>query len=412
MARFAPDPFVALNDVSIKMGRGETVGIIGKNGSGKSTLLQLVCGTLMPSAGTVAVHGRIAALLELGAGFNPEFTGIENIYISGMIYGLSRAQIAARIDEIVEFSGIGDFVHQPVKTYSSGMFVRLAFSVIAHIDADVLIVDEALSVGDIYFTQKCMRFLRKFQSHGTVLFVSHDLGAVTNLCDRVIWLDGGRIIAEGDALTVVSAYQKACYDNSPVDDEVPAEAMVQVEVKATDDGDMPDGGHVGTISAALADTFLHEQDHGDPATTASTMFDARLLDDTGEVLSQSTGGEWVSLVLTARANRPISEPLFGFYIKDRLGQMVLGDNSTSVRLQGSVPAGRFFRARFRFRLPYLAAGPYVITAAVGSGNQLEHVIHDWLHEACGFHSISQVLHGLLSVPTACELAVLQDERQV
>ncbi|HCD5206870.1 TPA: ABC transporter ATP-binding protein, partial [Klebsiella pneumoniae] len=183
--------FYSLNDVSLTINKGETIGIIGANGAGKSTLLQIICGTLSPTYGNVTVNGRVAALLELGAGFNPDFTGRENIFISASIMGLTDEQIKERFDSIVEFSEIGEFIEQPVKTYSSGMFVRLAFSIIAHVDADILIVDEALSVGDAFFVQKCMRFLRAFMEHGTVLFVSHDTASIVNLCDRAIWIDHG-----------------------------------------------------------------------------------------------------------------------------------------------------------------------------------------------------------------------------
>lgn len=183
--------FKALDDVSLEVKKRETVGIIGGNGSGKSTLLQIICGTLAPTAGTVEVNGRVAALLELGSGFNPEFTGRENVYMNASILGLSREEIDAKYDEILAFADIGAFVDQPVKTYSSGMVVRLAFAVIAHVDADILVVDEALSVGDAVFTQKCMRFIRLFQARGTLLFVSHDIGAVQNLCRSAIWLAHG-----------------------------------------------------------------------------------------------------------------------------------------------------------------------------------------------------------------------------
>jgi lipopolysaccharide transport system ATP-binding protein len=161
--------FWALRDVSFELRKGETLGVIGKNGSGKSTLLQIICGTLTPTGGEIRVAGRVAALLELGSGFNPDFTGRENIYMNGAVLGLTREQIDARFDDIVAFADIGDFIGQPVKTYSSGMYVRLAFAVIAHADADILVIDEALSVGDVFFSQKCMRFLRTFQENGTVI---------------------------------------------------------------------------------------------------------------------------------------------------------------------------------------------------------------------------------------------------
>ncbi|HCN5890272.1 TPA: ABC transporter ATP-binding protein, partial [Escherichia coli] len=159
------------------------------NGSGKSTLLQMICGTLQPTCGTIKVNGKIAALLELGSGFNPEFTGRENVYLNAAVYGLTRSEIELKFNDIVKFADIGDFIDQPVKNYSSGMYVRLAFAVIAHVDADILVVDEALAVGDAVFTQKCMRFIRKFQENGTLIFVSHDMASVQNLCEKALWLN-------------------------------------------------------------------------------------------------------------------------------------------------------------------------------------------------------------------------------
>ena len=198
--------FWALQDVSFKIARGDTVAIIGQNGSGKSTLLQLIYGTLFPTTGSVSSSGKIAAILELGSGFNTEFTGRENIYLSGLVYGMDRATVSERYDAIVAFAELEEFIDQPIKTYSSGMYVRLAFAIIAHIDADILIIDEALSVGDVRFTQKCMRFLRNFQKNGTLLFVSHDTSAVLSLCSRAIWIDKGQLRADGPAKETVEAY--------------------------------------------------------------------------------------------------------------------------------------------------------------------------------------------------------------
>src|SRR5438477_7832573 len=185
--------FWAVREVDLSVRAGETVGLIGRNGSGKSTLLQLICGTVRPTRGDFDVKGRIGALLELGAGFNPEFTGRENVWVNAAVLGLSDQAIAARFEAIAAFAGIGEYLDQPVKHYSSGMYARLAFAVCAHVDADILVVDEALSVGDAAFGQKCMRFIREFQKRGTVLLVSHDLPAVANVCSRVIRLDHGAV---------------------------------------------------------------------------------------------------------------------------------------------------------------------------------------------------------------------------
>ena len=200
--------FAALRDVSFELEKGEVLGLVGRNGAGKSTLLQLICGTLTPSSGSVAVHGRIAALLELGAGFNPEFTGRENIYLNASILGLSRAEIDERYDAIVDFSGISDFIHQPVKTYSSGMYVRLAFSIATSVDPDILVIDEALSVGDGAFARKSFDRIMTLKEKGaTILFCSHSMYQIEALCTRALWLEKGTVQQMGNPATVVAKYQ-------------------------------------------------------------------------------------------------------------------------------------------------------------------------------------------------------------
>ncbi len=192
--------FWALRDINLEIGRGETLGIIGRNGAGKSTLLQLIAGILLPSSGTVEVNGRVSALLELGSGFNPEFTGRQNVFFNGRLLGLTQKEIEAGFDDIVEFANIGDFLDQPVKTYSSGMMMRLAFSVAVSSHPDVLIVDEALAVGDVYFQQKCFDRIRQLQALGTtLLFVSHDPGSVYNLCESAVLLEQGKMLLEVDS---------------------------------------------------------------------------------------------------------------------------------------------------------------------------------------------------------------------
>jgi ABC-type polysaccharide/polyol phosphate transport system ATPase subunit len=213
--------FWALKNVSFEVGKGETVGIIGYNGSGKSTLLQMICGILTPSGGRVEVNGRVAALLELGAGFNPEFTGRENVYMNGAILGLSRTEIDERFDDIAAFADIGDFLEQPIKTYSSGMYVRLAFAVVANVDAGVLVVDEALAVGDARFQQKCINRLNRLRDNGgTILFVSHALEQVKRFCSKAIWLDRGEMRAIGVASHICDQYDSHGAADRPMPDEV------------------------------------------------------------------------------------------------------------------------------------------------------------------------------------------------
>lgn len=208
----------ALQDISFEVTQGETVGIIGRNGAGKSTLLQIICGTVEPTSGKVELNGRVAALLELGAGFNPEFTGAENVYMNASILGLSTAEIDVRYDSIVEFAGIGDFIDQPVKFYSSGMYIRLAFAIAISVDPDVLIIDEALSVGDAAFQYKCIRKLETLRAAGVcILFVSHDIASVKRFCDRGIWLHNGKTMLSGDAISVADAYQNHIREATNID---------------------------------------------------------------------------------------------------------------------------------------------------------------------------------------------------
>ncbi len=376
--------FWALRDVSLELGRGQTVGVIGRNGSGKSTLLQLVCGTLSPTSGAIQTAGRVAALLELGSGFNPEFTGRENVFLKASILGLSESQIAERYRDIVEFADIGDFIDQPLKTYSSGMALRLAFSVVAHVDADVLIIDEALSVGDIFFTQKCMRFLRTFIERGTVLFVSHDIGAVRGLCDRVIWLDGGRVIADGAPKEVTERYltslmgqavsgvrssaQSARHSDAPIRDQrvqrAACAAKGDLEVVVLRDSDAA----AGLGGARVESVSLRDLD--------------------GNVLSWAVGGEMVKLVIQTITDVSLSGVIVGFQVKDRLGQILFGDNTFLSNIDRPLDsvAGDQVIAEFIFRMPRFARGDYVISAAIASGTQSQHVTHHWLHDGLAFRA--------------------------
>ncbi|WP_277809982.1 ABC transporter ATP-binding protein [Chromohalobacter canadensis] len=396
--------FRALDGVSFDIPRGETVGIIGRNGSGKSTLLQMICGTLAPTGGEIATHGRIAALLELGAGFDPEFTGRENVYMNATVLGLTRSEIDARFDDILAFSEIGDFIDQPVKTYSSGMYVRLAFAVIAHVDADILVIDEALAVGDAFFVQKCMRFLRQFMKTGTVIFVSHDTSAVLSLCQRAIWLDGGRVVAEGEPKEVANAYLEAFFESS------------QGASQATTGGKASSRGHKRRKTRDMRLDFINTTQHRndielfefDPSAGGfgkggAVIESAVLTDLDGHPLSWVVGGEEVTLEIHARANsdEPLRRPIIGFYVKDRLGQTLFGDNTFVTYRDAPVSTGpgQPLQARFTFRMPVLPHGDYSISTAIADGTQDDHVQHHWIHDALFFksHSSSQS-HGLVGIP--------------
>lgn len=408
------DEFWALRDVSFSVRRGETVGIIGRNGSGKSTLLQMICGTLHPTEGSVTSHGRVAALLELGAGFNPEFTGEENIYLSGLLYGIAEKELRKRFDSILAFAEIGDFIQQPVKTYSSGMYVRLAFAVAAHVDADTLIIDEALSVGDVRFTQKCMRFLREFQKRGTLLFVSHDTSAVTNLCSRAVWLDSGHLLMDGSAGEVVESYLAAQH----AADRAATGEKVQVRSIKRSTG----SGNPSRVAPVPRDVKDPRQDllnaqgarnhvmpfEFDPQSIdrefgagAARIVNVRLLGEEGGEQSLMQGGEVIELVIDAVVNDPIEAPIFGFHVKDRLGQHLFGDNTYLSYHEHpmSFAAGDGMQARFRFRMPVLPNGDYSIDVALATGTQDDHTQQHWMHDALAFKaSESTMRHGLVGIP--------------
>lgn len=407
--------FWALKDVSFHIKKGETVGIIGRNGSGKSTLLQMICGTLNPTAGTIKVQGRVAALLELGSGFNPEFTGRENVFFNAGVLGQSEAVTRQKFSAIEAFADIGDFIDQPVKTYSSGMMVRLAFAVIAHVDADVLVIDEALAVGDAFFTQKCMRFLREFMQYGTVLFVSHDTAAVKSLCTYAIWLDKGLVKQRGDPKDVCEQYLQAYYEAQQVAqeintiedrravqqaliDEVLTERIAKEKLALTDQ-------RLRFLNASNLrnDLRLFEFNPNAPSfgQGGSRVITVALSDTDSQPLSWAVGGEDVELLIEAIALQAITSPIVGFVIKDRLGQTLFGDN-TFVAYENDDRAcrpGQLLRARFRFQMPRLPVGDYSVTIAIAEGTQEVHIQHQWIFDAITFRSEStSVSAGLIGIP--------------
>jgi lipopolysaccharide transport system ATP-binding protein len=396
--------FWALKDVSFEIKKGETVGIIGRNGSGKSTLLQMICGTLTPTSGSIQTHGRIAALLELGSGFNPEFSGRENVYMNASVLGLSNQEIDDRFNDIIAFADIGQFIEQPVKTFSSGMMVRLAFAVIAHVDADILIIDEALAVGDAFFTQKCMRFLRGFMKTGTVLFVSHDTGAVVNLCNKAVLLDHGKIAKIDTPKDVIERYLASLYESSQdVDGVVATETNTspnQIQSSSEYRDMREDLINASTLRNDI-EVFQFKHDQEGFGTGEAKIISMRLLDKAGESLSWVVGGEDVILDIRCLAHDDILRPIVGFQFKDRLGQVIFADNTFLVyqHRPQTVTQGNGLVARFEFRLPVLPTGDYSITVAIADGSQESHVQHHWMHDALivRVHA-SSVCFGLVGIP--------------
>lgn len=403
--------FKALDNVSFEVRRGETVGIIGRNGSGKSTLLQVLCGTLAPTSGSVETHGRIAALLELGSGFNPEFTGRENVYLYASVLGLSRQTIAERFAGIEEFADIGEFINQPVKTYSSGMVVRLAFAVIAHVDADILVIDEALAVGDAFFVQKCMRFLRRFMENGTILFVSHDTSAVVNLCHHAIWLANGKVRYQGPSKEASERYLAALFETDTPADAEPAAATpappsprprgVVAAANAGAERDMRQDWINASSLRNDIEVFSFSPDAAQFGQRGASIASVLLRDDAGNRLNWVVGGEMVTLEVQCEAHVALNGPIVGFYLKDRLGQNLFGDNTYLLYADQPqhIQAGHPFQALFTFRMPTLPGGDYSIAVAIAEGTQQDHVQHHWIHDAVVLKShSSSVSTGLIGIP--------------
>ena len=303
----------ALDDVSFEVRQGETVGIIGTNGSGKSTILKIITGVLNPTAGNLRVNGRISALLELGAGFNGEYSGIENVYLNGTMIGFSREEIDAKMDDILSFADIGEFVHQPVKTYSSGMFVRLAFAVAINIEPEILIVDEALSVGDVFFQAKCYRKFEEFKEMGkTILFVSHDLSSIGKYCDRVVLLNQGHKLAEGGAKDMVNLYRKVLVNQ--LDDAETENAEENIDTVQEENSPQKEKLNLNPEVLEYGSKLAEIIDFG-------------IYDHTGLITNAIDKGQQFSVKMKVKFHEDISEPIFAFTIKDLKGTEITGTNT-------------------------------------------------------------------------------------
>ncbi len=319
----------ALSDVSMDIRKGETVGIIGTNGSGKSTILKIITGVLNPTAGEVEVDGRISALLELGAGFNMEYNGIDNIYLNGTMIGFSKKEIDEKMDSILEFADIGEYVYQPCKTYSSGMFVRLAFAVAINIDPEILIVDEALSVGDVFFQAKCYHKFEEFKAMGkTILFVSHDLSSIAKYCDRVVLLNKGVKLGEGEPKEMIDAYKKVLVgqyelpepgQNRLLDDEELRSAAAQAV-----DGEAGSGAGTGTAAPADANVNPDLIEYGSGKATIEEYY---ITDENGTRTSAIIKGSDYSIHMRVRVNEDIPGPIFAYTIKNIRGTEITGTNT-------------------------------------------------------------------------------------
>ena len=368
----------ALDDVNLTVRKGETVGIIGTNGSGKSTILKVITGVLTPTAGEVTVNGRISALLELGAGFNMEYNGIDNIFLNGMMIGFSEEEIKARLDDILAFADIGEYVYQPVKTYSSGMFVRLAFAVAINIDPEILIVDEALSVGDVFFQAKCYHKFEEFKKEGkTILFVSHDLSSISKYCDRTVLLNQGKLLGEGSPKEMIDIYKQVLVGAyEPVesdvkslldDDEVRSAAKKAVEKPRTET-ENPDMLAYGNGKAVIESYCVF--DDGGKETNAilkDTVFTVRM---------------------RVRFTEDVEQPIFAYTIKNAMGIEITGTNSMAEKaFLEPVKAGDVKEITFTQKMS-LQGGEYLLSFGVTGFEQNDFVVYHRLYDAVSVTVIS------------------------
>ncbi|MDE2756448.1 MAG: ABC transporter ATP-binding protein [Acidobacteriota bacterium] len=386
--------FWALTDVSFQVGQGSSFGIIGENGSGKSTLLQIIAGTMTPTRGRVGLSGRVAALLELGAGFNSEFTGRENAFLNAAIMGLSREEIDQKMPEIERFAEIGSFIDQSVKTYSSGMYVRLAFAIAINLDPEVLLVDESLAVGDVYFQQRCIRKLRQMRAKGkTILLVSHDIAAVRNLCDSVIWLEQGRVKDLGAPDKVTSRYLAALMQRR--------DPYAVEEAREAPETPLDAAGETAVdLSVRTLPNVDERWGNGH-----ARVLGIRLLDQAGREPQTLFHGDRVTVRVSVQFDRRVESPLIGILIRNRLGEDISGSNTSVENLQlPPAEPGQIYTVDFRLRLPVLQAGHYYLTPAVADGTHRDSVMCDFVENALNLTlKQRETVYGYLNMECRIEL---------
>ena len=366
----------ALKGVSMKIYQGETVGIIGTNGSGKSTILKIITGVLNPTSGRVLVNGRISALLELGAGFNMEYNGIENIYLNGTMIGFSKKEIDAKMDDILNFADIGDYVHQPVKTYSSGMFVRLAFAVAINIEPEILIVDEALSVGDVFFQAKCYHKFEEFKEMGkTIVFVSHDLSSISKYCDRVVLLNQGVKLGEGSPKEMIDAYKQV---------------LVGQYVPAADDHSLLSDKEITAAAAAAAGTVKGEVNPEllEYGTKDAMITGYKITDDMGRETSALLKGKECTITMQVHFEHDIEAPIFAFTIKNIKGVEITGTNTMVEKaFLSPVRAGSDMEITFTQKID-LQGGEYLLSFGVTGFEKEEFQVYHRLYDVINMTVIS------------------------
>lgn len=374
----------ALHNVSFDVKRGETVGIIGTNGSGKSTILKIITGVLNPSGGHVEIDGRISALLELGAGFNMEYTGIENIYLNGTMIGFSREEIDAKMQDILDFADIGDFVHQPVKTYSSGMFVRLAFAVAINIDPEILIVDEALSVGDVFFQAKCYKKFEDFKKMGkTILFVSHDLGSISKYCDRVVLLNRGKKLAEGTPKEMVSMYKRIMVNQDKAE-EIAAHQMDMSSLEEDDEKEIKEAACEGQWKNHYnLNPVVDEYGNG-----AAEIEDFAIIDENGNYTNAIVKGTRFRLKSKVKFKQDVHDPIFTYTFKNIQGVAITGTNTMYEKKDVPLAKeGETYVATFEQDM-FLQGGEYLLSMSCTGYRDGEFQVYHRLYDVCNVTVVS------------------------
>lgn len=374
----------ALHNVSFDVKRGETVGIIGTNGSGKSTILKIITGVLNPSGGHVEIDGRISALLELGAGFNMEYTGIENIYLNGTMIGFSREEIDAKMQDILDFADIGDFVHQPVKTYSSGMFVRLAFAVAINIDPEILIVDEALSVGDVFFQAKCYKKFEDFKKMGkTILFVSHDLGSISKYCDRVVLLNRGKKLAEGTPKEMVSMYKRIMVNQDKAE-EIAAHQMDMSSLEENDEKEIKEAACEGQWK----NHYNLNPDVDEYGNGAAEIEDFAIIDENGNYTNAIVKGTRFRLKSKVKFKQDIHDPIFTYTFKNIQGVAITGTNTMYEKKDVPLAKeGETYVATFEQDM-FLQGGEYLLSMSCTGYRDGEFQVYHRLYDVCNVTVVS------------------------
>ena len=384
--------YFALNDIDFDIQKGECVGIVGTNGAGKSTLLKIITGVLQPTDGSVTVNGKISALLELGTGFNMEYTGLKNIYLNGTMMGFTKEEMDQKAGDIIEFAEIGDFINQPVKTYSSGMFARLAFAVAINVEPDILIVDEALSVGDIFFQAKCFKKFSEFQEMGkTILFVSHDLSSVLKYCDKCILINKGEQIAIGNTADVVNLYRKVLVQDAKEkdaekEDDPMSGADSQEQSDSLDETAQNDLADNGSL---WKDSLLINRNYVEYGNDRAKIIDFAIVDDHGSVSTSIMKGTEFEIRVKTEFLDDIDDPIFAYTIKDLKGTELTGTN-TVLEKQNLTKAkkGQIVTVSFRQKM-YLQGGQYLLSIACTGYEGDKFVVHHRLYDICNLHVISE-----------------------